>query len=165
MIDPLLNPADLQTYLHAHGISGEIIHLAAPTPTVETAAQAMETSPEHIVKSILFLVLDQPVLAITCGTAHVNYRALAAIYGINRKRIKLASPEVVMSIAGYEVGAMPPFGHRVPLSTVIDQRVLEQSVVYAGGGAENVLVRLSPIDILRVTQARIEDLLNPPVEG
>jgi len=57
---------------------------------------------------------------------------------------------------------MPPFAHRQPLPTLIDRRVLEQPEVYAGGGAENALVRLFPQDILRVTQARVTDLLTVP---
>jgi prolyl-tRNA editing enzyme YbaK/EbsC (Cys-tRNA(Pro) deacylase) len=66
---------------------------------------------------------------------------------------------MVLEISGYEVGAMPPFGHRQPLNTVIDRRVLDFSDAYAGGGAENVLLHLNPQDILRVTGARVLDLL------
>ena len=62
-------------------------------------------------------------------------------------------------ISGFEVGAMPPFAHRGRIPTLLDQRVLEQPVVYAGGGAEDVLLRLSPEDILRVTEAQVLDLI------
>jgi prolyl-tRNA editing enzyme YbaK/EbsC (Cys-tRNA(Pro) deacylase) len=44
----------------------------------------------------------------------------------------------------------------------MDERVLDRPEVYAGGGAENALVRLAPEDILEATQARVIDLLNPP---
>jgi prolyl-tRNA editing enzyme YbaK/EbsC (Cys-tRNA(Pro) deacylase) len=157
-----MGPADLQAYVDQHGISGEILYLDDRTPTVDIAARAVGTRPEQIAKSILFLIDEQPVLAITCGIAYVERRAIAALYGVGRKRVKLASPDIVLEIAGYEVGAMPPFAHRQPLPTLIDRRVLEQPEVYAGGGAENALVRLFPQDILRVTQARVTDLLTVP---
>lgn len=67
----------------------------------------------------------------------------------------------MLSETGFEVGAMPPFGHRYPLPTLMDKRVLQQPSVYAGGGAENALVHLSPEDILRVTRAEVIDLINP----
>lgn len=153
-----LTTNDLEAFMHEQGIAGEILHLQVPTPTVETAARAVGTQVERIVKSILFMIEGQPVLAITCGTSYVDQRAIAAKYAVGRKRVKLASAETVLEISGYEVGAMPPFGHLRRLPTLLDGGVLEQPEVYAGGGAENALVRLSPAEILRVTQAHVMDL-------
>lgn len=157
-----LNADDLWEFLKARAIPAEILHLPVPTPTVETAAQAVGAQVQQIVKSILFLVDDQPVLAITCGMAYVERRAIAGLYGVGKKRVKLASAEEVLSISGYEVGAMPPFGHRQPLRSLLDRRVLELSEVYAGGGEENVLLRVSPQDILRYSQALLMDLVTAP---
>jgi prolyl-tRNA editing enzyme YbaK/EbsC (Cys-tRNA(Pro) deacylase) len=106
--------------------------------------------------------LTIPVLAITCGTAYVERRAIAAHYGVGRKRVKLASPEEVRSISGYEVGAMPPFGHRQPLPTLLDCRVLDLPVVYAGGGDENAMLRLDPQEIVRISGAAVMDLCALP---
>ena len=159
-----LGPTDLQAYMRAQEIPGEILRLEMPTPTVEAAARAVGTDPDHIVKSILFMVNGKPALTISCGPSHVDRRTLAAYYNVGRKRVKLASPETVRQESGYEVGAMPPFGHRNALPTLMDLRVLEKDSVYAGGGADNTLVRLSPQDIMRVTQAEIMDLLTPPNE-
>jgi prolyl-tRNA editing enzyme YbaK/EbsC (Cys-tRNA(Pro) deacylase) len=164
-----LNSSDLQSFMTAHGIAGEILHLSVPTPTVETAARAMGVQPEQIVKSILFLVesLDgaglrpaqtAPVLTIACGMGYVDRRAIAAHYGVGRKRVRLALPEEVLAISGYAVGAMPPFGHRQPLRTLLDRRVLDQPVVYAGGGDENAMLRLNSQDIALVTGATVLDL-------
>jgi prolyl-tRNA editing enzyme YbaK/EbsC (Cys-tRNA(Pro) deacylase) len=157
----ILTPEDLQTFMDVRQIWGEILRLSVPTPTVETAAQAVGCRPEQIVKSILFTIDDQPVLAIACGTAPVARRAIADQYGVGRKRVKLAPPEVVLALSGFEVGAMPPFGHRQPLPTLLDPAILEHTEVYAGGGAENALARLHPADILRVTQAKMVTLTQP----
>lgn len=159
----MLTSDDLQSYLDANNVEGEILFLDVPTPTVETAARAVGSQVRQIVKSILFIVKEQPVLAIACGTDRVDQRTIASLYSVGRKQVKLASPDLVVQIAGYEVGAMPPFGHRQTIKTLLDQRVLEQNIVYAGGGAENALLRLSPDDILRVTRAQVMDLiLNSP---
>lgn len=154
----MLTPSDVQRFMDVRGIAGEMLHLETPTPTVETAALAVNTSPQQIIKSILFLVNEDKVLAITCGTEVVDRRSIAKVYEVGRKRVKLAPPEVVLEIAGYPVGAMPPFAHNEPIPTLIDPRVLEQPYVYGGGGAENALVRLLPDDILKATQAQIVDL-------
>jgi prolyl-tRNA editing enzyme YbaK/EbsC (Cys-tRNA(Pro) deacylase) len=158
----VLTSSDILAYLDNNAIPGEILFSEVPTPTVETAAKAVGTMPQQIVKSILFIVAGRPVLAIACGTDRVDRRAISAFYRVGRKKVKLASPEIVLAVSGYEVGAMPPFGHRQPISTLLDQRVLEQAVVYAGGGAENALLRLSPYDILHVTNAQVVDLVLLP---
>jgi prolyl-tRNA editing enzyme YbaK/EbsC (Cys-tRNA(Pro) deacylase) len=114
---------------------------------------------DQIIKSILFMVDGLPVLAIACGLSTIKPRAIADLYAVGKKRVKLAAPEMVLEISGYEVGAMPPFGHRQPLTTLVDRRVLDFTDAYAGGGAENALVHLNPQDILRVTGGKILDLL------
>ena len=150
---------DLRLFIQSHTIPGEIIQLSEPTPTVETAAQAVGTQAEQIIKSILFIVCDQPVLAIACGLSNIQRRAIADLFGVGKKRVKLATPDAVLDISGYEVGAMPPFGHRQPLDTVIDRRVLDYADAYAGGGAENALLHTNPQEILRVTGGTVLDLL------
>lgn len=154
----MLSPEDLQRFILAHNIQAEMLFLDSLTPTVESAAQAVGTEPENIVKTILFLVDGKPVLVIACGQARIDSRAIAARYGVGRKRIKLASQEVVLRETGYEVGAMPPFGHLKPIETLIDRRVLERAEVFAGGGSEQTLIRLSPQVILQMTEAHVLDL-------
>jgi len=158
MNDQKLTPVDLLEFMKQNAVPGEILYLSVATLTVEAAAQAVKTRPERIVKSILFLVDQNPVLTISCGLAHVDQRAIAHRYQVGRKRVKLADPEPVQQITGYDVGAMPPFGHLVSLPTLLDWRVLEEPFVYAGGGAENALVRLNPQDIQRVSNATVLDL-------
>src|SRR5512143_1711291 len=108
MPTPNLGPVELQGFMRSHAILGEILRLQVPTPTVESAALAVNAREEQIIKSILFLVDGQPVLAIACGTANIGRRPIADLYGVGKKRIKLASAQVVAEISGYEVGAMPP---------------------------------------------------------
>jgi prolyl-tRNA editing enzyme YbaK/EbsC (Cys-tRNA(Pro) deacylase) len=162
MNEPALGPADLQAFIQDRAIPGEILHLETPTPTVETAALAVGAAPERIVKSILFLVDGRAVLAIACGPDRVETRALAAYYAVGRKRVKLADAETVLELTGFQVGAMPPFGHRQPLPTLVDRRVLDRPEVYAGGGSEQSLLRISPQAILQVTRAEVLDLLTAP---
>ncbi len=160
--DSGLGPSHLEEFMQAKNIPGEILHLDVPTPTVETAAAAVGSDPESIVKSLLFTIHEKLVLAITCGTAHIDRRAIAAHFQVGRKKVKLADPQTVLEKTGYQVGAMPPFGHYSPLSTLIDLRVLDKEEIFAGGGSDQALLRITPGTILAVTQAQVLDLLTPP---
>lgn len=149
-----LSPDDLQIFLVSNAVSGEIIYLDVPTPTVEAAAQALNVPTAQIIKSILFLANHQPVLAIVNGTRRIEKRAIAAEYDISHKRVRLASGEEMLILAGYEAGAMPPFGHRQSFPILIDSQVLNLPIAYAGGGAKNAMLRFTPTDILRLAQAK-----------
>lgn len=154
-----LGVEELRAFMLVNKIPGEIVELDVPTPTVESAALAVGTQVDQIIKSILFVVDEQPVLAIACGLSNIDRRAIAYLYSVGKKKVKLATPDSVLEISGYAVGAMPPFGHRQPIKTVIDPKVLNFFDAYAGGGAENVLVHLNPWDVLRVTGAEVLDML------
>lgn len=162
MMDKMeLGPIQLEEFMQQNHIPGEILHLDVPTPTVESAAAAVGSDLESIVKSLLFKINADLVLAITCGPTHIDRRAIAAHFQVGRKKVKLADPQTVLEATGYQVGAMPPFGHYTPLSTLIDRRVLEKDEIYAGGGSDQSLLRISPEAILAVTQAKVLDLLAP----
>lgn len=154
-----LTPTDLQAFLRTHTIAGEILLLDVPTPTVETAAQAVGAHPDQIVKSVLFLIDGNPVLAVAYGLGHIERRPIADRYQVGRKRVKLADAETVLQFTGYPAGAVPPFGHPQPLPTLLDPGVLQYEQVYAGGGAGNALVRIHPNEILRVTGAEVVRLI------
>lgn len=157
-----LGPRDLEVFLQENGIPGEILYLQVPTPTVEAAAEAVKADPEHIIKSILFTINQEPMLAITCGPSHIERRAIAQYFNVGRKKVKLADPVTVVSKTGYQIGGMPPFGHLSPLPTLIDQRVLEKDMVYAGGGSDQTLLYIKPETILSAAQAQVVDLINRP---
>ena len=154
----VLGPDDLREYMERGGISGEIVYLDVPTPTVETAAAAVGVQPDQIVKSLLFLVKDEFVLAVTCGVLRVEKRVLARKYDVGRKKVELADAETVFATIGYPVGTVPPFGHRTPIPTLLDPRVLMHDEVYAGGGGENALVRLKSTEIQKYCEAEVLDL-------
>jgi prolyl-tRNA editing enzyme YbaK/EbsC (Cys-tRNA(Pro) deacylase) len=155
----------VEAFLHAQDVQGELVHLAEHTPTVEDAARVMGTGVDGIVKSVLFLwdapeaAGQQAVLVIANGTRRVDYRRVADCLGVSRRRVRLANAETVQAVTGYSVGAVPPFAYPRPLRTLIDQRVLEQTQVYAGGGALDALLRIAPAEIARITRAEVVDVV------
>jgi Cys-tRNA(Pro) deacylase len=153
-----MDSSDLAAFIAANSITAEIIHTEDHTPTVEAAAQALGVHVEQIAKSILFLADGSPVLVIANGTNRIDYRRLGDYLSLSRKRIKMADADQVLNFAGYIVGSMPPFGHKSKLRTLIDARMFEQPEVYAGGGAINAMLRITPNEIVRVTDGKKVDV-------
>ncbi len=146
----MLNSQDLTDFINAHTIAAEIVPLAMETPTVPAAAAALGINTDQIVKSILFLLNGEPLLVIANGTARVDYKKLADYLGVSRRRVKLATAEQVLDIAGFMVGTVPPFGHKRPFRTVVETAVYDQTTVYGGGGDIHALLRVSTIELKRV---------------
>lgn len=157
----MLTSQDLQEFIDRCHVAAEILPMAEDTPTVPDAARALGVSQEQIIKSLVFLVEQspagdpQPVLVIANGVRKVDDRLVARHLGVGRKRVKMARPEQALAITGYGVGAMPPFGHRVALRTLLDPGVIAQGEVYGGGGEINAMLRLAAQELLRVTRAEV----------
>jgi prolyl-tRNA editing enzyme YbaK/EbsC (Cys-tRNA(Pro) deacylase) len=146
-----MDSADLAAFMAARRITAELIHLSEHTPTVEDAAQALAVPVERIAKSILFLADGQPLLVIANGTSRIDYKRLAEYLNLPRKKVRMASPEDVLAIAGFVVGSMPPFGHKTALRTLLEAGLFDQPEVYAGGGDINAMLRVTPAEIEWVT--------------
>src|SRR5258706_14477668 len=150
-------PDHLQTYLTEHAIPAEIVHLAAETPTVPAAAEAMGVSADQIVKTVVFLIDEAPHAILANGVRRVDSRKLAARFGVNRKKVKLADGETVTRITGYSPVTVPPVGHRQTLTFLMDLAVLANENVYAGGVGIAVLFKIGSEDFL---PNNIAELLN-----
>lgn len=150
-----LTSVDLQRFIDAHHIEAEILIMAEHTPTVPDAARALQVEPEQIIKSLVFLVNDEPILVINNGTALIDRRKVAARLDVGRKKVKFAGAEQALAITGYIVGSMPPFGHRQKLRTFVDPAITELAVIYGGGGDIDAMLRLTPAELLRVTEGEV----------
>ena len=86
--------------------------MTVETPTVPAAAAALGVATAQIIKSLLFMVRDQPVLVIASGETMVDRGILAARFGVGKKQIKLADAETVLRLTGYPAGGVPPSATR-----------------------------------------------------
>lgn len=161
-----LDDADLMAWVRRRGVAARLVVPGAPTPTVPAAAAALGVRPEQVLKSLVFLVSGAPRLVIAAGEDRVRYPALATAWGVGRRQLRMASPDEARSITGYAVGAMPPFGHRRPLETLVDaRRIVSGRRVYAGGGTRSALLEIDTDELLRVTTARCAPLTDDPDGG
>ncbi len=147
-----LTPADLSRYIGEHGISAAIVPMHTDTPTVPAAADALGVAVAQIIKTLVFVVKEMPVVVIASGDAAVDRRPIAERYGVGKKQVKLAAPEAVLRITGYPAGGVPPFGHITQTVVLLDERIRGWDVVYGGGGDDRTLLRVVPAELGRVTQ-------------
>ena len=124
----------LQNYLKEKGIDAKLIEVKKAS-TVREAAEELGCDRREIIKSVVFIAENEPIIAIVDGAASVDKKRIKKIVG---KEIKIAERKEVEKLIGYPAGGVPPVGHNCRV--FIDERVLQHEKVYGGGGSESHLL-------------------------
>jgi Cys-tRNA(Pro) deacylase len=140
----------------AIGIEVEPREFADSTRTASEAAEAIGVKLGQIVKSLVFTVDDQPVLALLGGDRMLDEHKLAAAAGGTVAHRPDANR--VRAATGFPVGGIPPFGHTSALPVYVDRGLLEYEEVWAAAGTPHVNFPLDPRQLAQATGATITDL-------
>jgi prolyl-tRNA editing enzyme YbaK/EbsC (Cys-tRNA(Pro) deacylase) len=120
----------------------DVRELSESAHTAEQAAAALGVEVGAIVKSLVFLRGEQPVLVLCSGSNTVD----AAALGLTR-----ASAKFVREATGQPIGGVAPYGHPAPLETLVDEDLMTYDVVWAGAGRPERVFPLTPVELLRRT--------------
>lgn len=97
--------------LEALGLEARIEEFAESTRTAQEAAAAVGATVGQIVKSLVFLAGDRPILALVSGANRADTAKLAGVAG---GPITRADADAVRAATGYSIGGVPPIGHATP---------------------------------------------------
>lgn len=147
---------DLQQFIETNQIDATILPMNGHTPTVSDAARELGVETDQIIKSLVFVAGDSPLLVINNGLSRVDRKKLAVLMGVGRKKVKFATAEQALEMTGFVVGSMPPFGHRQRLRTLVDPAVMALETIYGGGGNIDAMMRLTPRELIKVTGAEVQ---------
>jgi prolyl-tRNA editing enzyme YbaK/EbsC (Cys-tRNA(Pro) deacylase) len=125
------------------------------TATAEHAAAAIGTSVERIVKSLVFMAGDAPILALVSGSNRVDTERLSELRG---SPIKRANADQVHQFTGFVIGGVPPIGHATPLDTYIDQDLLLYDTVWASAGTPTSVFPIDPPTLVRITDGQVAEI-------
>lgn len=138
--------------LTAVGIDSPIVTMDDSTHTAAQAAAAIGCELGQIVKSLIFVSDDAPLLVLVAGTNRVDEALLGRSLG---SALGKASAAEVKDATGYSIGAVPPFGHPKPLRTVIDPTLLTYDTVWAAAGTSLSVFELTPQQLLDATGGEV----------
>lgn len=143
---------------HRLGLDIQVVEFAETTRTAPDAANAVGCHVAQIVKSLLFLVDGQPMLALVSGANRLDEAKLAALCGTSPQNVKRADAETAKTVTGFAIGGIPPFGHISTLPVYIDADLVGFNVVWAAAGTPHSVFAITPHDLIRATQGIIADL-------
>jgi Cys-tRNA(Pro) deacylase len=149
----------VRQFFFSMGLDKRIESFAESTENSFRAAQALGVQQGQIVKSVLFLADEQPVLVLMSGDMNVHSKKLKNLMGV--RKVKIADPETVVAVTGYGVGGVPPVAHRQPIATFIDASLKRFAQIYPAAGTANNMFPTTFEELLRVTKARVVDVSMP----
>jgi prolyl-tRNA editing enzyme YbaK/EbsC (Cys-tRNA(Pro) deacylase) len=127
----------------------------ASTRTAQDAASAIGTSVGQIVKSLVFLAGDAPVLALVSGSNQLDVTRLSSLMGAP---VRKADADAVRAATGYAIGGVPPIGFPTRIPTFVDRDLLEYATVWAAAGTPRHVFPIAASDLARVTGGTVAKL-------
>lgn len=126
------------------------------TRTAQEAADAIGVELGQIVKSLIFGVDGEIVLAYVSGANQLDETKLAeAAGGVMCQRV---DADVVRSATGFPIGGVPPFGHATPLRIFIDPDLLQHHEVWAAAGTWHDVFGIEPHKLVEASGGAVTDL-------
>ena len=126
------------------------------TKTAADAAAAIGVSVGQIVKSLVFGVDTEIVMALVSGSNQLDEKKLALAAG--GAKCSRVDADAVRAATGYPIGGVPPFGHSTQLGVFVDPDLLQYDEVWAAAGTWNDVFGAAPADIVRVAGGVVTDL-------
>ncbi|MBU4351223.1 hypothetical protein L6250_00395 [Candidatus Parcubacteria bacterium] len=121
-----------------------------PVFTSEQAAKVRNTKMCQGTKAIIFSADSKPLLIVVPGDKRVNTKTFKKLYNI--KDLRILSPEQVKEITGLEVGAIPPFGSVMNLTTHVDNSVFKNEEIAFNAGAHTKSILMKSKDFFELAK-------------
>lgn len=130
-----------------------VIHeMPQSTHTAQEAADAVSAPLAAIVKSLVFVSGDTPVLVLVSGANRADMAVLEAHLQADCRK---ATADEVKQATGWSIGGVPPFGHSAALRTLMDEDFLALETLWAAAGSADAVFPISPHRLAELTSADI----------
>ncbi len=126
------------------------------TRTAQEAADAIGVDVGQIVKSLIFQVDDELVLAYVSGKNQLDESSLASAAG--GEACQRVDAHTVREATGFSIGGVPPFGLRQKLRVFIDETLLSYSEVWAAAGTPNTVFAIDPEKLVAASGAEVSQI-------
>ena len=152
---------DLPAHQYLEGLGIEHKRLSFPPETEKGAAgvaQALNYEPGQMVKTLIFETdAGERVLVMVGGDKNGVSGHLKRAIG--SRNIKLAGPETVKEVTGYEIGSIPPF-HWQPegFRSFLDACLMDEEMLGVGAGVWGEEILITPQNLVAAAGADVVNL-------
>jgi Cys-tRNA(Pro) deacylase len=121
------------------------------------AAAQLKVPEERVIKTLVMQTGDAvPLLVLMHGNRAVSTRQLARVIGT--KTVAAVQAGKTISLTGYQVGGISPFGTRRVLPVYLQRTILDLETIFINGGKRGFLVEIEPGVLITSLSATAVDL-------
>jgi prolyl-tRNA editing enzyme YbaK/EbsC (Cys-tRNA(Pro) deacylase) len=134
------------------GLDIQVRELPSSTRTAQEAADAVGVELGQIVKSLVFVDDEGPLLCLCAGDRRVDTGKLGT-------GVRQANGREVRQSTGFAIGGVPPLGHPEELPTVVDASLRRFDTVWCAGGTPNAVFPVATDALIgTIPQADVRDI-------
>ena len=126
------------------------------TKTAQDAADAIGVAVGQIVKSLVFDVDGEIVMAYVSGANQLDEKKLAIAAG--GTKCSRVDADAVREATGFPIGGVPPLGLATRLRIFIDPDLLQYDEVWAAAGTWNDVFGIEPHKLVEASGGAVTDL-------
>ena len=142
----------IKKFIQDNNIEAEHLSFKQSCHSVEEAARAANVTREDFIKNICLIDSQGSlIVAIVKGEDKASMKRVAKALNIEKPR--LATPEEILEKTGYPCGGVSSFGYQAKF--LIDPRVMENEIVYTGGGSETSLIKIPTKELQKANNGQI----------
>ena len=144
-------------FLRSAGAEARIEEFRVETATAADAARAAGCDVSEIVKSLIVLCDERPVLVLVPGDRRGDTAKIALAAGAAKARV--AHVREVPVLTGFAPGAVAPFPLQRVDRALIDRVLLVEDELWVGAGSTRHMAVLPTRELVRLTKAAPADLV------
>lgn len=146
----------VSAFLRDAGAEARILEFPDGTHTAQDAADAVGCELAQIVKSLVFVCDERPVVALVPGDRRGDPEKVARAVDAGEARVAKAGE--VEEATGFAPGAVPPFPLPKVDVVLIDREFFRHPLVWAGAGSPKHVLGMAPSELARLSRARPLDV-------
>lgn len=134
----------VKEYLAQFNIENKVIELSESSATVELAAEALNTEPCRIAKTMSFMVENNAVLVVTCGDTKIDNAKFKQQFNT---KAKMLTAQELETLVGHLPGGVCPFAIPKNVKVYLDDSLRRFKTVFPAAGSSNSCIEFSITDL------------------
>lgn len=152
----------VSAFIRESGAEARIQTFSTDAATAKDAAAATGCELDEIVKSLVLVCDERPVVALVPGDRQADLAKVAR--AVNALSARVATAKEVEDATGFPPGGVAPF----PLANVehvlIDRALYRHTLVWVGAGSARHMLGIGPTELARLARARPLDVVADRVD-
>ena len=147
----------VSSFLRDAGVEARIHEFPDGTASAQDAADAIGCELGQIVKSLVFVCDEKPVVALVPGDRRGDPAKVAQ--AVDASEARVAKAQEVEDATGFAPGAVAPFPLPSIGTVLMDHALYHHEIVWAGAGSAHHIMGISPTDLGRLARVHPMDVV------